>query len=145
MPKIDMHCFSPKQRKIMTWWKDERTMKYDGIICDGAIRSGKTSCMGLSFVIWASLNYNGKSFALCGKTIGSLKRNLLPELIRRLKYYGFLIRENASKNYLDITLKYRTNRFYIFGGKDESSSSLIQGITLAGVLLDEVALMPRSF
>lgn len=32
-----------------------------------------------------------------------------------------------------------------FGGKDESSYALIQGITLAGVLLDEVALMPRSF
>ena len=39
----------------------------------------------------------------------------------------------------------RENRFYLFGGKDESSYALIQGITLAGVLLDEVALMPRSF
>ena len=39
----------------------------------------------------------------------------------------------------------RVNRFYLFGGKDESSYMLIQGVTLAGVLLDEVALMPRSF
>ena len=39
----------------------------------------------------------------------------------------------------------RENRFYLFGGKDESSYTLIQGITLAGVLFDEVALMPRSF
>ena len=31
------------------------------------------------------------------------------------------------------------------GGKDEGSAALIQGVTLAGVLLDEVALMPRSF
>ena len=37
------------------------------------------------------------------------------------------------------------NQFYIFGGRDEGSASLIQGITFAGVLLDEVALMPRSF
>lgn len=37
------------------------------------------------------------------------------------------------------------NRFYLFGGKDESSASLIQGMTLCGVLFDEVALMPRSF
>lgn len=29
--------------------------------------------------------------------------------------------------------------------KDESSAALIQGMTLAGVLFDEVALMPRSF
>ena len=37
------------------------------------------------------------------------------------------------------------NSFYIFGGRDERSQDLIQGITLAGLLLDEVALMPESF
>ena len=39
----------------------------------------------------------------------------------------------------------RENRFYLFGGHDEGSAALIQGITLAGVLFDEAALMPRSF
>ena len=39
----------------------------------------------------------------------------------------------------------KTNYYYVFGGKDESSYQLIQGMTLAGVFLDEVALMPRSF
>ena len=38
-----------------------------------------------------------------------------------------------------------TNTFFIFGGKDESSYTLVQGITLSGVLFDEVALMPKSF
>jgi PBSX family phage terminase large subunit len=38
-----------------------------------------------------------------------------------------------------------TNWFEVFGGKDESSYTLIQGRTFAGVLMDEVALMPRSF
>ncbi|MFR4757716.1 MAG: hypothetical protein ACLT9P_06070 [Evtepia gabavorous] len=37
------------------------------------------------------------------------------------------------------------NTYFLFGGKDEGSAALIQGVTLAGVLLDEVALMPRSF
>ena len=35
--------------------------------------------------------------------------------------------------------------FYLYGGRDERSQALIQGMTLAGVLLDEAALMPRSF
>ena len=39
----------------------------------------------------------------------------------------------------------KENYFYLFGGKDESSYALIQGLTLAGVLFDEVALMPQSF
>ena len=33
----------------------------------------------------------------------------------------------------------------MFGGKDERSQDLIQGMTLAGVFFDEVALMPQSF
>ena len=39
----------------------------------------------------------------------------------------------------------KENYFYLFGGKDESSYALIQGLTLAGVFFDEVALMPQSF
>lgn len=142
--RLNLKKFSKKQRRIFNWWRFEAD-HYDGIICDGAIRSGKTSCMALSFVIWATLHFQHRSFAFCGKTISSLKRNMLGELIPRLESLGFVVKNYAAKNYLDITLASRTNRFYIFGGKDEGSSSLIQGITLAGVLLDEVALMPRSF
>jgi PBSX family phage terminase large subunit len=39
----------------------------------------------------------------------------------------------------------KENYFYIFGGRDERSQDLSQGVTLAGVYLDEVALMPQSF
>lgn len=142
---INLDRFSPQQQKIFTWWKCGKTKHLDGIICDGAIRSGKTSCMALSFVFWASVKFDSRSFALCGKTISSLKRNLLTELISKLNKLGFKINDHGAKNYLDITFGGNTNRFYIFGGKDEGSSSLIQGITLAGILMDEAALMPRSF
>ena len=37
------------------------------------------------------------------------------------------------------------NRYYLFSGKDAASASLIQGMTLAGVLFDEVALQNREF
>lgn len=46
---------------------------------------------------------------------------------------------------MDVQWLGHENRYYFFGGKDESSYTLIQGITLAGVLLDEAALMPQSF
>ena len=144
MASLNLRTFSKKQRIVFTWWKNNAP-DFDGIICDGAIRSGKTSCMALSFVIWASVNFQLRSFAFCGKTISSLKRNMLEELIPRLESLGFTVKNCHSKNYLDISLGLKTNRFYIFGGKDEGSSSLIQGVTLAGVLLDEVALMPRTF
>ena len=71
--------FSPKQKRVLTWWC--RDTEHDAIICDGAVRSGKTLCMGLSFFLWAMRRFDGRQFALCGKTIGALRRNLLQELL----------------------------------------------------------------
>lgn len=137
--------FSPKQRRVLNWWMQPETCRRDAIICDGAIRSGKTTAMSLGFVIWASAQFHGQTFAFCGKTITSLRRNLIRPLVSMLTPLGFQVDEKPSRAYLDITFGGHCNRFYCFGGKDEASASLIQGITLAGVLLDEVALMPKSF
>lgn len=137
--------FSKKQLTVLNWWQDPKRSRFDAIICDGAVRSGKTSCMGISFVAWAMQSFADTDLAICGKTITSVKRNLITPLLRDLKDLGFCVSEKASRNYFDVTFRRTTNRFYIFGGKDESSASLIQGMTLGGVLLDEVVLMPRSF
>jgi len=118
---------------------------YEGIICDGAVRSGKTFCMSLSFVLWAFSAFSSSSFGVCAKTIRSLRRNVINPLLPVLKTLGFEVKDCVSSNYLQIRKDGRVNTFYLFGGKDESSQALIQGITLSGVLLDEVALMPRSF
>lgn len=138
--------FSLKQRKVLNWWCDTSPVKdKDGIIADGAIRSGKTVCMSLSFVFWAMANYSDQNFAMCGKTIGSFRRNVLMILKLMLRSRGFQVADHRADNLVDISRNGVTNHFYIFGGKDESSQDLIQGITLAGVFFDEVALMPESF
>lgn len=137
--------FSPKQRFVMKWWNMRDYGKRDAIICDGAVRSGKTLSMSLGFLFWAGKCFDGCAFAMCGKTITSLRRNVVTPLLPMLSEYGFAVSERVSGNYFDITLLGRTNRVYLFGGRDESSAALIQGMTLAGVFFDEVALMPRSF
>lgn len=136
---------SRKQKITMNWWKNPEYRDYDAIICDGAVRSGKTLSMSVGFIFWASAAFNGSSFALCGKTVTSLRRNVVVPLIPVIKEYGFTCLEKVSRNYIDITFLGKTNRFYLFGGKDEGSASLIQGMTLSGVFFDEAALMPRSF
>ncbi|MDO4333840.1 MAG: PBSX family phage terminase large subunit [Eubacteriales bacterium] len=138
--------FSQKQRKVLNWWCDTSPVKeYDGIIADGAIRSGKTVSMSLSFVFWAMETFSGQNFAMCGKTIGSFRRNVLFWLKLMLKSRGYYVADHRADNLVEISRKGITNYFYIFGGKDERSQDLIQGITLAGVFFDEVALMPESF
>lgn len=138
--------FSEKQRKILNWWCDTSPVKdCDGIIADGAIRSGKTVSMSLSFVLWAMNSFNGQNFAMCGKTIGSFRRNVLFWLKLMLKSRGYQVVDHRADNLVVITKGKTENYFYVFGGKDERSQDLIQGITLAGVFFDEVALMPESF
>ena len=138
--------FSEKQLKVLTWWCENSPYKEkDAIICDGAVRSGKTFCMSISFIAWSFSRFSNMSFSMCGKTIRSLKRNVIIPLMKSLTELGFSYQLKKSENILEVTYNGVMNRFYLFGGKDEMSASLIQGITLAGVFFDEVALMPRSF
>ena len=70
--------FSVKQKQVLTWWCPNSPVKdKDGIIADGAIRSGKTLCMSLSYVLWAMESFNQQNFGMAGKTIGSFRRNVL--------------------------------------------------------------------
>lgn len=121
----------------------------DAIICDGAVRSGKTISLAMSFIMWAFSGFERKTFAICGKSVTACRRNVVTPLMDIIKNnmseYGYGCELKVSKNELHVTLGNNRQVFYIFGGKDESSASLIQGVTLAGVLFDEVALMPKSF
>ena len=133
---------SDKQKKILAF----PYSNYDAIICDGAVRSGKTSIMMWAFVRWAMDNFSGQRFGICGKTVDSATKNIVdPFTAMSLAKERYIIRWRRSEKILEIRRGAVTNIFEVFGGKDESSFTLIQGRTLAGVLLDEVVLMPRSF
>ena len=138
--------FSPKQRTVLTWWMPGSSHREkEAILCDGAVRSGKTLAMGLGFFLWAHASFDRKKFGICGKTIPALRRNVLSEILPRLEEMGAVWQEKRSENLMILRFLGRENYYYVFGGYDERSASLVQGITFAGVLLDEVALMPRSF
>ncbi|WP_342537342.1 PBSX family phage terminase large subunit [Sporosarcina sp. FSL K6-3508] len=138
--------FSIKQKQVLTWWRNDSPVKdMDGIICDGSVRAGKTVVMSLSYVMWAMETFQNENLGMAGKTIGSFRRNVITPLKRMLKARGYKVKDHRSENMLSISRNGVTNFFYVFGGKDEGSQDLIQGITLAGMFFDEVALMPESF
>lgn len=134
--------FSAKQAEIFKFMAEP----YDALICDGAVRSGKTTVMIIAYIEWAMACFDLCNFAICGKTVRSAERNIIAPLMQiaslRKKYKLSYTRTTSM---LEISRAGRTNYFYVFGGRDESSYMLIQGITLSGVLFDEVALMPQSF
>lgn len=134
---------SKKQKQVFRWCY---TDDYKAIICDGAVRSGKTVCMVTSFILWAMKEFDHACFGVCGKTVASAERNLIQpvQTIADLTAY-FKVTYSLKTHMLTVKAAERENYFFVFGGKDESSYQLVQGITLSGVLLDEVALMPKSF
>ena len=137
---MEIKTFSPKQAEILRFaYNDEETL-----ICDGAVRSGKTIVMTLSFVLWAMTYFNHTNFAICGKTVSNAERNILRPF-QQIEGMPFTLQYKISNRMLTVKCGKKENYFYLFGGKDESSYALIQGLTLAGVLFDEVALMPQSF
>lgn len=132
--------FSPKQAEILKFICED----YDTLICDGAVRSGKTVVMIASFIIWAMSGFEKCNFAICAKTVTNAEKNVLKPLMN-IEGLPYEMDYKRSERMLIVRCGKRENYFYIYGGRDESSYTLIQGITLAGVFFDEVALMPKSF
>ena len=133
---------SEKQKKILAF----PYSKYKVLICDGAVRSGKTSIMSVAFFDWAMRTFDRKRFGICGKTVDSAIKNIVdPYLAMTYSNDRYTLKFRRAKKILEVRRGNKVNTFEVFGGKDEASASLIQGRTLAGVLLDEVVLMPESF
>lgn len=135
-------AFSEKQHEVLEFGFSEN----DAIICDGAVRSGKSSVISISYILWAMNNFHNKNFIIASQTVTSCERNVIKPLLQ-VEYLrqNFNVQWTTSNNMLTVARGKKVNYFYIFGGKDEGSFVTVQGITSAGAFLDEVALMPQSF
>lgn len=135
---------SKKQKKIFRWAYAPDAY---AIICDGSVRSGKTAAMACSFVHWAMSQFDGECFGICGNTVNSAERNIVMEIMQMvdITHYYDVAYTRSGSHVMTVSGCGKVNKFHVFGGKDEASYKLVQGLTLAGVLFDEVALMPESF
>lgn len=119
---------------------------YDALICDGAVRSGKTSTESVAYILWAMEHFDRCNFIIAGVSVESAKRNVVnPILATEYLTERYTMTWAGRSNLLTVRNRDSVNHFYVFGGKDESSYRIVQGLTAAGCLLDEAVLMPRSF
>ena len=135
--------FSKKQKQLLYWYADGSPHKNcDIMIADGSIRSGKTIACICSFLMWSLSAYEGENFILAGKTIGTLKKNVIGPMLQILEAWGLSYHYvRSSENYLEIG----SNIYYLYDANNESSQDRLQGLTAAGAYADEVALFPRNF
>lgn len=139
-----MANLSPKQIEVL---KFPYYDCFDGIICDGSVRSGKTSVISIAYILWAMNNFNDCNFIIAGNTVTTCYRNVIDPLLK-VKYLvqqGFSLSYRKTDALLTVKRASVVNYFHIFGGKDEASYKKVQGLTAAGAFFDEVVLMPKSF
>ena len=133
---------SPQGIKLMSWWMDESPYRdYDGVIADGAIRSGKTVSAIEGFLLWSLDTFQHQDFIVAGKSIGALRRNVVKPLRAILSAKGLDHFWHRSENWIQVG----TNTYHLFGANNEASQDVVQGMTAAGAFFDEVPLMPKSF
>ena len=138
-----MTGFSQKQIEVLEFSRDEI---HNAIICDGSVRSGKSSVISISYILWAMANFKNRNFIIASQSVTAAERNIVKPLMQIVYLQQqFEIRYSIHTRSLIITRGNTTNYFYVFGGVNESSYETVQGITAAGAFLDEVVLMPESF
>ena len=134
--------FSRKQRRLLNWWRpgsgyEDRRI----VLADGAIRSGKTVAMILSFLLWSLTTFTGQDLIIAGVTSGALKRNVLSPLFAMLETLGIPFEWKRSEGVVTVG----SNRYHLFGADKDNAQDKLQGMTAAGAYADEAALFPRSF
>ena len=106
------------------------------ILADGAIRSGKTVSMILSFLVWSLETFSGKDFIVAGVTAGALKRNVLSPLFGMLESFGVPYEYRRAEARILIG----GNTYHLFGADKDNAQDKLQGMTAAGAYADEAAL-----
>ena len=90
------------------------------MLADGAIRSGKTVAMILSFLLWSLTSFRGGDFIIAGVTGGALRRNVLSPLFRMLETFSIPWEWKRSESRLVIG----ANIYHLFGAdKDNARTS----------------------
>ncbi|MCL4473551.1 MAG: PBSX family phage terminase large subunit [Actinobacteria bacterium] len=143
-PRFRFRPFSAQQKRLLTWWMPQSPYRdYDMVIADGSVRSGKTIAMIDGFLTWVLSTFENEDFILAGRSVGALKRNVLNPMFKILRAKG--IAYHYVRSGPDTRIEIGTNTFYCFGANNEASQDVLQGLTAAGGLGDEVALFPWSF
>lgn len=142
--KFKFKPFSAQQRRLMHWWRPTAlTAKYDIVIADGAIRSGKTIAMIIGFLTWSQTMFSGESFIIAGKTMGALKKNVVRPMLQIMEAWGWSYTYIRSGT--DARTEIGSNTYYLYGANTEASQDALQGLTAAGAYADEAALFPQNF
>ncbi len=129
--------YSDRQLEVMRLWQSGRLKRLN--LLEGSVRSGKTWISAVLWVFWVAGMPQDSRFIMCGKTLSSLKRNVLD-----------IIAELVGEQNFDYSLSKKEallfgRQIYLEGVSDSRAESKIRGMTLTGAYCDELTLFSEDF
>ncbi|WP_295588790.1 PBSX family phage terminase large subunit [uncultured Methanobrevibacter sp.] len=108
-------------------------------IIDGAVRSSKTITCSARWLKFLSESPHDE-FLMSGKTISTLKRNVLNNFFKMLNTEDIWYHHDRYENILYVDDK----TIYLMGFNDEGATDVVAGMTVGGWYGDEVTRNPKS-
>lgn len=128
--------FSPKQEQALLLLKSGGLKRLN--IFEGSVRSGKTYISMIMWGLWVASSRKNAAYLMCGKTLGTLKRNVL-EPMREI--FGSCFSYSVPKKEGELFGR----KIYLEGAANAQSEGKIRGMTLKGAYCDELTLFPEEF
>lgn len=128
--------FSPKQEQALSLMKRGRLRRLN--IFEGSVRSGKTYISMIMWAFWVAGSPKSGAYLMCGKTLTTLKRNVL-EPLKDLLGDSFSYSVTKKEGVLF------GRKIYLEGASNSESESKIRGMTLMGAYCDELTLFSEDF
>lgn len=128
--------FSPKQEQAMSLLKKGALRRLN--IFEGSVRSGKTHISMIMWGFWVAAAPAGSSYLMAGKTLTTLKRNVLEPMT---ELFGGSFTYSITKK----EARLFGRRIYLEGAANSQAESKIRGMTLRGAYCDELSLFGEDF
>jgi len=128
---------SPKQQQLLAMLKRGQLRRIN--ILHGSVRSGKTYASLVLWGCWLSAMPRSEAYLMVGKTLTSLKRNILEPMAALFGRANF----DYSLSKKEAVLFGRV--IHLESASDARSESRIRGMTLAGAYCDELSLFSEEF
>lgn len=128
--------FSPKQEQALLLLKNGELRRLN--IFEGSVRSGKTHISMLMWAFWVAGSPKDKAYLMSGKTLTTLKRNVLEPLKNLLgECFSYSIVKKEGELF--------GRRVYLEGAANAQAESKIRGMTLMGAYCDELTLFSEDY
>ena len=124
---------SPKQLEYIS----KATKKWN--FADGSVRTGKTVCTTFAFLHYAYTCPDSRLY-IVGHTFDTAYRNIIRFILESKEMEVF----RPFCSWSGKKLTFRDKTITVMGAKDEGALGSFQGLTMSGVLCDEMTLYPES-